>query len=219
MRTIVVLGFGAVLLSSGIAQAAHRDHAAQTARGFQAMPKIRGARGPVQLRLLTMADGHAADPRGHQTLASWMPQETNALQVAGLGKTRLRVTQSPTLWDPTPQNRGANYETPGLHTKIAYRSDAGAEDELLVQIPVSFHHHLPGDQFADSNTYTLELRTHVGTADETTHRLSGIASAGRITPVAPKGDLGHAFHLTMWPQGSAGLGGYLNGRTVSGVRE
>lgn len=218
MRSLVVLAFGGFMLLSSVAGAAHRDHATQAARGYQALPKVRGARGPVQMRLLTMAEGQRLDGHGHATLASWMPSETNALQIAGVGKTRVRTTQRPTLWDPTGTNHGNNYTTPGLHTKVAYATAEG-DDEVVVQIPVSFHHHLPGDQFADSNTYTLELRTHVGTADETMHRMSGIASAGRITPVTLKGDLGRSFHLTMWPEGSGGLSGYLNGRTISGDRE
>lgn len=218
-NTKAMLGAIVALASiTGVAQAAHPDHAAAVARGYQPM-RASGKQPPIAARVLTMAQGQAHDPSGHAAQASWMPNETNAIQVVGLGKTRVRVASRPTLWDPTGTNAGANYTTPGLHTKLKLSTPAGEEDELQVQIPVSFHHHLPGDQFADANTYTLELVTHAGTADQTTHRLTGIPSAGRITPVTLKGHLGDAFALTMWPEGSAGLGGYLNGRKATGERE
>lgn len=212
---------GAVVLLGAVqsvALAAHKDHAAAVTRGHQPL-RASGPRIGVTAQVLTMAQGQANDPHGHAAQASWMPHETNAIQLAGLGKTRVRVVSRPTLWDPTSANAGANYTTPGLHTKLKFSTPAGGEDELQVQVPVSFHHHLPGDQYAETNTYRLELVTHVGTKDQTTHVMTGIPSAGRITPIALRGGFGDAITLTVWPEQSGGVGGYLNGRKATGERE
>jgi hypothetical protein len=129
---------------------------------------------------------------------------------------RLRTLQHPTIADPPAQ---PNYATPGMHAKLQIDgAKAGEEIELVVVMPVSGHHNLPKDTYARTNRYDIWLKHPDGAHEMIEDVATPFVSQpleGYATPHLLKVKLQPgSTMLTFAPRGSAGVGGYMNGRTI-----
>ena len=145
----------------------------------------------------------------------WLKCEN--LQLAGAFKIRGALNMVGRL-EPSASGRGVITYSSGNHGRAVAFAARLAGFPATVVMPVSAHHNLPKDTYARSNRYDIWLKHPDGAHEVVEDIATPFVSQpieGYATPHLLKVKLQPgSTMLTFAPRGSAGVGGYMNGRTI-----